>query len=250
MPAPTKNRQSVHEAVSAAVSSLVTTERVGETTFVNLPMIMPSGSFATVCVSQAPGGYRVSDFAFAFREIERIGYERSFPRTASAVADLEGLQISHRALTVDVPAEHLERAICDVATASWRVVDKVYSRISDRDEAEMADELRQRLASFFGPERIQQEHTIQGASHTDWDVSAIINLNGKKAVFHAVSNYPNAVYKASTLFHDLSALERPPSLVAVVRSKMAMGHNLSILAQAGRIIEEDQSRDVYLKAAA
>jgi len=229
---------------------MVTLENVGETTFVNLPLIMPSGSFATVCVSQAPGGYRVSDFAFAYREIERIGYERSFPRTAAAIADIEGLQIAHHALTVDVPEEHLERAICDVATSSWRVVDKVYSRISDRDEAEMSAELRDRLIAFFGADHLQQDHTITGASKTDWDVSAIVKLNGRRAVFHAVSNFANSVYKASTLFHDVAALEDSPALTAVVRSKAAMGHNFSILAQAGRVIEENQSKDVYLKAAA
>jgi hypothetical protein len=69
-------------------------------------------------------------------------------------------------------------------------------------------------------------------------------------VFQAVTNYPVAVFRASTAFHDLAALDNPPSLISVIRSKAEMGKNYSILAQAGRVIEIGQNDDVFLRAAA
>jgi hypothetical protein len=43
---------------------------------------------------------------------------------------------------------------------------------------------------------------------------------------------------------------KSPNLVSVVRSKAALGSRFNILAQAGKVIEEEQSDDVYLQAAA
>jgi hypothetical protein len=69
-------------------------------------------------------------------------------------------------------------------------------------------------------------------------------------VFQAVGNHPYSVYKAATAFHDLSELPAPPRCIAVVKDKEAMGVNLNVLAQAGRVIQGDQSDDTYRKAAA
>jgi hypothetical protein len=69
-------------------------------------------------------------------------------------------------------------------------------------------------------------------------------------VFQAVGNHPYSVYKASTAFHDLNELPSPPRCVSVVKDLEAMGVNLNVLAQAGRVIQGDQSDAVYLEAAA
>ncbi|MFV0408999.1 MAG: hypothetical protein ACK5LJ_04650 [Paracoccus sp. (in: a-proteobacteria)] len=81
--------------------------------------------------------------------------------------------------------------------------------------------LKARLDQIF-PANVSYEDKIYGASSTDWDVSAIASLNGHKAVFQAISKYPVSVYKASTAFHDLAALDTPPSLIAVVHSKQEL----------------------------
>ena len=65
-----------------------------------------------------PVGFRVSDAGFTYRELEAIGAERSFPRVAKAAAERESVAKNRRVIFVDVSAEDLTRAICDVAAAS------------------------------------------------------------------------------------------------------------------------------------
>jgi len=68
-------------------------------------------------------------------------------------------------------------------------------------------------------------------------------------VFQAVSPYANSIYKASTAFRDLGALDHPPKLIAVVRDKLALGNKLALLAP-GRVIEQQQGDDLFQKVAA
>jgi hypothetical protein len=58
------------------------------------------------------------------------------------------------------------------------------------------------------------------------------------------------LFKTSAAFHDLGLPEKPPNLVSVVRSKLALGSKFNILAQAGKVIEKEQADEVYWQAAA
>jgi hypothetical protein len=240
----------VREVAEAAVSELVQLRHIGGSSFVNIPLIYPDGSFVTLKLDQAPGGVRVSDNGFAYRELEAIGATRSFSKTASVVAETFDVQIDRRSVFVDVPFDQILRAICDVGLASWQIADRIYTRAAEQDEAEIEDYMRDRLTKVFGQELKASEHKIKGPSTTEWEVSAIVEHAGKLTVFHAVANHPNSVFKTSAAFHDLELLETKPNLVSVVRSKVALGSKFNILAQAGRVIEEEDADAVYLKAAA
>ena|SRR5579864_1171372 len=243
---------SVAEAAEAAASQLVSVRRSGGSSFINLPILYPDGSFVTLKLDQAAKGVRVSDNGFAYRELEAIGAGRSFAKTALSVAEALELQADRRSVFVDVPEEQLVRAICDVGIASWQIADRVYSRAAEEDEAEIEDYLRDRLMKVFGSKlRAPDQNKIKGASTSEWEVSAIVEQDGKQTVFHAVSNHANSVFRTSAAFHDLLALkERAPNVVSVVRSKAALGSKFGILSQAGRVIEEEQPDDVYIRAAA
>jgi hypothetical protein len=196
-------------------------------------------------------GIRVSDNGFAFRELESIGAERSFPLTAKSIADSNDLSVNRRVVFADVSEDQILRANCDVSMASWLIADRIYDRVGEQEEAEIEDYLRDRLVTVFGRGCLSDNHKIKGHSTSEWDVSAVVELPDHVAVFHAVSAYANSIFKASTAFHDIALLEKPPSLVAVVRSKKALGPRLDLLAQAsGRVIEEAQADDVYKRAAA
>jgi hypothetical protein len=240
----------VAEAAEAAASELVAVRRSGGSSFINLPILYPDGSFVTVKLDQTADGIRVSDNGFAYRELEAIGTSRSFSKTAMAVAEALDLLVDRRSIYVDVTHDQLIRAICDVGLASWQIADRVYSRIAEEDEDEIEVYLRDRLVKVFGLELKTADQKIKGPSTTEWEVSAIVEHGDKLTIFHAVANHPNSVFKTSAAFHDLELLEFRPNLVSVVRSKAALGPRFNILAQAGRVIEEDQPDEVYLLAAA
>lgn len=237
-------------AAEAAVRELTSIKSWGDASYITLPLIYPSGSFVIARVTQARGGFRVDDGGFAYRELESVGAERSFSRTAEKIIMTDDVMKSGRVIFVEVPEEGLVRAICDVAAASKRVADKIFSRLSETDEAEIEDYLRQRLETIFGVGHVEDGRKIVGSSANEWDVSAIVNDKGRTIVFQAVANHAYSVYRASTAFHDLLELPSAPRLISVVKDKAILGPKLGILAQASRVIQSDQPDFDYRRAAA
>jgi len=250
MPTLAVKELSVREAAEMAARDLITVKHWGGSSFLNLPLIYPDGSFVTVKLDRVPSGFRVSDNGFAYREAECLGVQRSFPKTAGSVAEAEGLTVNRRAIYTDVTAEGLSRAICDIATASWLVADRIIGNISEEAEAEIEEHLSDRLVNIFGSARVKSVPKLIGASTSEWEVSAIVEMTDHRTVFQAVANHANSVFRVSTAFRDLAALDRPPKLVAVVHDKATFGPKLNLLAQEGRVIEDKQSDDVFLRAAA
>ena len=150
---------------------------------------------------------------------------------------------------VDANIDQVERAICDVAIASWQIADRIIGRAAEQDEIEIQESLKERLVSIFGSEKVEPDYKLVGPSTTEWDVSAVVKFPDHMAVFHAVANQPYSVFRTSAAFHDLANLPKPPTLTSVVRSKQAMGARFALLAQAGRVIEEEQDDTVYMNAA-
>lgn len=238
----------LRELTKSIVPTLVSYKTWGDASFINMPLAYPSGAFVTVRLTHAPIGVRVSDSGFAYREAESFGAGRSFSKTAQSIAEEYELETDRRSIFVDVPAQEVERAILDVSAASHAIAAKIFSRITVDAEATISEELHHRLDKLFA--KTQYDEKVVGASSTEWEVSAIADHNGDPAIFQIVTNYPVSVFRTSTAFHDIAALEKPPRLVSVVKSKKDMGKNYSILAQAGRVVEIGQSDDVFERAAA
>ena len=236
--------------IDAAVRDLVAARRVGDAVFVNLPLIFPSGAAATVKIEFISGGYRVSDSGFAYRELESIGAERSFGKMA--MSEQDQVKRNKRVIYIDVPEDDLSRAISDVGTASWRIVDKVFSDRAEEDQSDLDLEssVTDRLVSLFGNTNVHVSEKLRGLSSCEWGLSAVVHMDRKVAAFQAVSNYPGSIYRTNSAFHDLAATSKPLALVAVVRNLEALGPRLSILSQAGRVIQEDHPDDVFRRAAA
>ncbi len=238
----------IDSAVQELARDLVRSERVNGVWYVNLPMSYPDGSFVTVRIDPTSGGVRVSDAGFAYREADRLEAGESFGRVAKSIAGHLEASVADRTVFVVAEVDGLERAVMDVAEASWKIADKISSRVWDRDEERLPEPLRARLAALFGADRIEESANILGASTSNWNVSAVVRFSDHKAVFQAVSNNANSINKASTAFRDLSTLQSPPKLIAVVGSKSEIGVKLPLLYPA-QIIEEGQPDELFLKAA-
>lgn len=240
---------SIQKLTDTITAGMVSARHWHDASFVNMPMVYPSGGRVTVQISRVKNGIRVSDSGFAYREADFLGAGRSFGKTAATVADVYEVQAGKRSLYTDVSASELQRAIYDVSAASHLVAQRIVTRAMEGTEATLSDALVDRLDRLFS-DNVRYEDKITGASATEWEVSAIASINGHNAVFQAVSQYPTSIYKASTAFHDLANLDNPPSLISVVSSKAELGNSLSLLSQAGRVIEVSQSDDVFLRSVA
>jgi hypothetical protein len=239
----------VERAIERVVRELVRVKRSAGALYVNLPTLYPDGSHVTVRLDQSAAGVRVSDAGFAYREVEDLGSARSFRRTANRIAEAGNVEIGERAIYADATIETLERAIYDVAEASWRIVNVFFERAFEEDEAQLSSELKARLDKVFGEKNVEPGGVLVGFSTTSWPVSALVTVDGHRAAFQAVTDNANSINRASTAFRDISALDPGPKLVAFVRSKAALGPRLSLLAP-GRVIEETQPDKYFLRAAA
>lgn len=237
-------------SIREAIRDLVSIKQIGPSHFIRVPLLYPDGSFVTLRIDPTGDGIRISDSGFAYREAEAIGAASSFSRTAKNIAKQSDVSVGKRSISVDVPVGRLTRAICDVSSASWKIADAIYSRYDDESSEELEDHLRQRLTKVFGERRLADEHVLKGRSSSEWSFSAVINIDGRRAVFQAVSPHPNSVFRTNSAFHDLSILDSPPTLIAVVPSKEQLGPRLGLLSQAGRVIEADDPDEVYRKAIA
>ena len=137
----------------------------------------------------------------------------------------------------------------DVAETSRRVAAKIWQRFIDEEDAELTGELREKLIKVFGSAKVEEDKVIIGESTSPWEVSAVVTYKHHVAVFQSVSSHSNSIYKASTAFHDLSRLENPPRLIAVVRNKQLLGPKLALLAP-GKVLESTQEDNLFERAAA
>lgn len=238
------------DAAQVVSDQLVSARRWGDITYINLPIILPSGSAATVRVFPSIGGFRVDDGGYAYRELESVGAERRFSATARRIAEPLGLAVNSRTIGTEVREDGLFVAVCDVGIASRDTVERVFARIGDASDDEIEEQLRKRLLHVFGPGSVEDEQRIAGSSTNDWKMSAIVRAGAGLIVFQAVAEKADSVWRASAAFEDLALLENPPGRVAVVKDKAALGAKLSILSRHGRVIQENQSDDTFLRAAA
>jgi len=160
-------RQDTSAWLGHALDGLVSVTTHGESAFVNLPMFFPSGTAATVRIDRAPGGFRVSDNGFTYRVLESIGAERSFASLAKSTSEKGGLEKNRRCLFATVSEDDLSRAISDIAAASWKIVDKVFSDYESEAEDELELELQAKLVSLFGEEHVHCNETLRGASSSE-----------------------------------------------------------------------------------
>lgn len=237
-------------AIDFAARQLVSVKNWGADWFVNLPMFYPSGAQVTVKIAVEGSTFNVSDYGSAYREVELIGAERSYPKTATRVAGEEGVNSNRRIIFASASPDHLVVKIAKVAMASWRAAQHISEKATSREEAEIADHLHDRLVAIFGPRVRPDGVHLVGLSKSEWEVSALVEMDDQLVVFDAVAKHRNSIYRTSTKFHDLAALDNPPRLVAVVKSKEALGHGLPLLSQAGRVIEEAETDAVFVRAAA
>ncbi|WP_414900766.1 hypothetical protein ACMT1E_13035 [Sphingomonas flavalba] len=236
-------------AVAEAIGQLVHVNRWGEAVNVTLPLFYPGGSAVCLAITQTRFGYAISDNALAYRETDLIGASTYFSKNVASVTEGMAVWSDTRSLQSEAAPEALAAAMADVAAASSRLAWKVFHKASKKGQAEIADYLFQRLRAVFGEARVEREQTLTGPSTKQWEVDAVVHLDGQQAIFQAVANHHMSVYPAAAMFHDFSLADAPPARVAVVKDKVAMGPFFNILSQSGHVIEGRQEDGVYERAA-
>ncbi len=239
----------LRDAAEAALRQLVSVKPDGDAVFVSLPLYYPSGSSVCLRISQRDHEYRVTDWAMAHREIELVGGDALFNRTAKRAAERTGALIAGEEVYSVCSLGELAPVIADIGWASHYIAHAIVDRAQRQSESDILISLTARLKHLFGENRVESEKLIAGFSTNDWNVSALVHIDGREAVFDVVSNHHASVFTTSTKFNDLKLLDNAPKTIAVVKDKAAMGAYYNILAQAGYVIQDDAPDMSFLSAA-
>ena len=239
------------DVVDAAARELVRVSHEGNgRSQVTLPLFYPSGAVVAVEVIAGASGFQVTDAGLAYREAEMFGAENLFGRNAAAIAERFGINAGKKEFRASAQVDQLAGTIADVGAASAQLAQRLYERIAQRNEAEIAAQLYEKLVHVFGSPKVVADAAIKGASSHQWRVSALVRLDGRDMAFEAVSNHHSSVYSSATMFHDIALLDRKPLAVAVVRDRREMGEYITILAQAANVIEAGVPEETIRRLAA
>jgi len=124
----------INELCRKLTPRLISTRHWSDASFINLPLVYPSGSFVTVRLTYVGDGIQVSDSGFAYREAESFGAMRSFYRIASGIAKTFEIEHDKRTVFVNVQNHEVERAIYDVSAASKMIADKIIKDASNESD--------------------------------------------------------------------------------------------------------------------
>lgn len=232
--------------VEEAASKLVSTRHRPDSSYIQTPLLYPSGANVVVRVDGGPERFTISDFGAGYNEAELMGGSHMFARHARAIAEAAGIGFDHHAFfVVHVVRAQLPGAIMAVSNCSQEAVHVTALRMSERKARDEIDRLYTRLVSVFQKENVHKDAEVIGASNTKHHVTTLVTASRRGSVFDFVANHHNSIAHASMKFSDIARLEKPPERVAVVRSKAELGTYLELLAQSANVIDRTASTSAY-----
>ena len=238
--------------IDAVSRELVTAEHRSGASYINTPLLYPSGATVVVRIDEGEKEFFVSDMGFGFREADLIGGSRIYSRHAKLIASANGVGFDdHSFFVLRASRAQLAGAVIAVANCSLLAAVRVAERLAREKEIDAAEVLVERLVHVFKSENVTRHAEVHGASSTPWEVTALVRAFGSAppTIFEPVANHRTSIAAVATKFNDLSRLEKPPHLVSVVRDKEAFGTLLGVLSQAGHVINDNVPDRTLLRLA-
>ncbi|WPZ32536.1 hypothetical protein T8K17_14935 [Thalassobaculum sp. OXR-137] len=232
--------------VEDAASKLVSTQHRPDSSYIQTPLLYPSGANVVVRVDGGPERFTISDFGTGYNEAELMGGTHMFARHARLIAEAAGVGFDHHAFfVVHVVRAQLPGAIIAVSNCSQEAVHVSALRMAERKTKDEVERLYNTLVGVFKKDNVQKDAEVIGASNTKHHVSTLVTASRRGSVFDFVANHHNSIAHASMKFSDIARLETPPERVAVVRNKSEMGTYLELLSQSANVIDREASTAAY-----
>lgn len=242
---------SFQRLVEKAASQLVSTRHTVAGSFIDTPLLYPSGSTVVVRVQDSGGRFFVSDMGLGYQEADMMGASLVYARHAQAIAKNAGVGFdSHAFFVVEVTRDQLSGAVATIANCSLESVALAAYKLAERKSSDEADKLYRRLIDVFTRDKVIKDAEILGQSTTKWHVATLVNLtDNRQTIFEPVTKHHTSVSFAVTKFHDIARREKPPQRVAVVNQKSEFGTYLGLLSQAAHVIDRSVPDRTYIRLA-
>lgn len=232
-------KQSVTDAVDAAMREVVSASHRPEGSYVRLPILYPSGSEVVVRVSGGPYIYFVTDFGMGYTEAELMGAERIYMRQAKEISQAAGVGFDdHAFFAVKVPRERLPGGIVTISNCSAEAMVITAFKAAEKATMDASEFMIEKLEGIFGTDRVHRDETIVGASNHEWAFAASVMSGRKRIVFEYATKHPNSVASVAMKMDDVSRLDGAPRRIVMVRDKAEMGTYLGVLAHSANVVED------------
>ncbi len=227
---------------------------IGERLLFDTPVMLPTGTCDTVAVERTGRAcWLLSDLGLPHAEAMFLGSAATYERHLREVADELGVEIdrSHWGLFARVEDERqIGAAIACVANAARRAFERAFEARALGTDTKRLERLANRLEQLLRGVEVERSVEVVGSSNHRWQVDARIRRDRRQLLLDLVSRHPVSVTTTVTKFHDIARLPDPPTRIAVVQSREAMGTLLGVLSQAAHVVEETASDETWRAALA
>lgn len=240
------------EIINRAVMRLVSVRHEPRGSFVTTPVMYPSGGAVVIWIDRAPPHFFVSDYSFGARECEIMGADkRQFRKHAEPIAEQAGVTLADDgAFEVLVSENQLEGAIKAIANASQEAALSFANRVERRRLADVRVVLVTKLERVFGKPAVAKEIEFKGASTTDWQIDARVQIGDEIALFDTVTPWFPSVASTLAKFGDIRMLQTPPVRTSVLSGREGFGSWITALSQTGNVMQATAQDDKFGKLVA
>jgi hypothetical protein len=239
------------EQIAAEVAKgLAYAKTVGSDVYVQTPVTFPSGRNVGLKLLGGPLEFTITDDGLAMREAELMGAEDICRREAKKIAKEFDLHFNDWELfEVQAPLDRLVGLTSLVANAVGLALIRTCDKFAERFETRRRDDLAARLSRVFGERKVTKNADFNGAARI-WNFDARVDLpSGRPGLFSIVSPSPISVAFAYSKLDDVSRLERPPFLAAVLEHGLDAGDKALLSRPARKLFLVTDSDDEFKQAA-
>lgn len=219
--------------------------------FIQPPVSFPRGRLVGIQIVGGPNTFTVTDAGIAMREAEFLGAEDLFRRAARRVAtDFDPTFNSWELFEGCAPLHQLVECVSIVANAAALSMIRTADKFAQRFDLRRREELSIRLARIYDAARVAEDVEVAGASAKAWHFDAQVALPSDRiGLFSLVTPAPVLVAFAYSKLDDLSRLDLPPFLAAVLDGIFEPGDKDLIARAARKLIGVNDNDDVFRVAA-
>ncbi|MES2845901.1 MAG: hypothetical protein V4747_12800 [Pseudomonadota bacterium] len=228
-------------ALDQAVRSMVSATFVQGRFRIEMPIVLPSGSVATVtvCTEGSDDSFMVTDDGASLFEIASGAFsETLFTRVAKERCERYGASFDGAAmLYFRVSSGRLRGAIVAMANLMKEVVDETVHRSINQKARQIDHELWDKLErTFVGCEVVRRAHFL-GESTADHQFSAILTTDRGLVAFDTFTAQGNSINSVYTKMADIGRNENPPKGIAVTRRMSDIGPKLNLVTSVAQVVE-------------
>lgn len=240
----------LRQIADEVAKSLAYAQTIGGDVYVQTPVAFPTGRSVGLKLLGGPLDFTITDDGLAMREAERIGAEDICRREAKKIAKEFGLNFNEWELfEAQAPVDRLVGLASLVANAVGLTLLRTCDKFAERFETRRREDLAAQLSRIFGERKVSKDVDFNGAARA-WNFDARVELpSGRPGLFSVVTPAPISVAFAYSKLDDVSRLDAPPFLAAVLDGNVDPNDKVLLSRPARKLFLVTDSDDVFRQAA-